>query len=90
MKNMFIGGRWLPAEDGRTLPVVAPADGEAFDRIARGGAAEVDLAVQAARSALDGAWGRLAATERGRLLVRIGQAVLDHHEELAQIEKILT
>lgn len=86
MKNMFIGGRWLPAQDGRTLAVVAPADGEAFDRIARGGAAEVDLAVQAARSALDGPWGRLAASERGRLLVRIGQAVLDHHEELAQIE----
>lgn len=86
MKQMFIGGRWLPAQDGRTLPVVAPADGEAFDAIARGGAAEVDLAVAAARAALDGPWGRLSATERGRLLVKIGEAVLAHADELARLE----
>jgi aldehyde dehydrogenase (NAD+) len=86
MKKMFIGGRWLAERDERTLPVVAPADGESFDRIARGSAHEVDLAVAAARSALGGAWGRLNATERGRLLMKIGQAVLDHHDELSQLE----
>jgi aldehyde dehydrogenase (NAD+) len=86
MKQMFIGGRWLAARDGRTIAVVSPADGEAFDRIARGTAHEVDLAVAAARAALDGPWGRLAATERGRILVKIGEAVLAHEEELAQIE----
>ena len=86
MKNLFIGGRWLPARDGRTLPVVNPSTGETFDQIARGTAHEVDLAVHAARDALDGAWGRLTATERGRLLVRLGTRVLDHHEELAQLE----
>jgi aldehyde dehydrogenase (NAD+) len=86
MKNLFIGGRWLPALDGRSLPVVSPADGEVFDRIARGGAAEVDAAVKAAREALSGPWGRMNATERGRLLQCIGQAVQAHHEELAQLE----
>jgi aldehyde dehydrogenase (NAD+) len=86
MKNMFIGGRWVGARDERTLPVVSPADGEAFDRIARGGAHEVDLAVAAARGALGGAWGRLSATERGRLLMKIGVAVLDHADELARLE----
>jgi aldehyde dehydrogenase (NAD+) len=86
MKKMFIGGRWLAARDERTLPVVAPADGEAFDRIARGSAHEVDLAVAAARAALSGAWGRLSATERGRVLMKIGQAVLDHHDELSRLE----
>ena len=46
---------------GRTdLPVISPEDGESFDSIARGGAHEVDLAVQAARSALGGAWGRMS------------------------------
>ncbi|MFP3519948.1 aldehyde dehydrogenase family protein, partial [Pseudomonas sp. SIMBA_077] len=48
------------------------------------------LAVQAAQRALgdnfDGPWGSLCALERGRLLARLGQAVLEHHEELAQIE----
>ena len=86
MKKMFVGGRWLAARDERTLSVVAPADGETFDRIAAGGAHEVDLAVQAARAALSGPWGRMSATERGRVLMKIGQAVLDDAEELAQLE----
>ena len=86
MKQLFIGGRWMAAQDERTLPVVNPADGETFDQIPRGTAHEVDLAVKAARSALDGAWGRLTATERGRLLIKLGALVLDHHEELAQME----
>ena len=86
MKKMFIGGRWLAARDERSLAVVAPADGETFDRIACGGAHEVDLAVAAARAALDGAWGRMTATERGRVLMKIGNSVLDHADELAQLE----
>jgi aldehyde dehydrogenase (NAD+) len=87
VKKMFIGGRWLAARDERTLPVVAPEDGQVYEQIARGGAHEVDLAVAAARQAVEqGAWGRMTATERGRVLVRIGQAVLDHADELAQIE----
>jgi aldehyde dehydrogenase (NAD+) len=85
-KKMFIGGQWVAARDARTLPVVAPADGAAFDRIARGGAHEIDLAVKAARGALSGAWGRLNATERGRVMIKIGQAILDHHDELSRIE----
>lgn len=86
MKHMSIGGRWFAALDGRTIPVVSPADGEAFEQIPRGGAYEVDLAVAAARAALDGPWGRLNATERGRILMKIGEAVLAHEEELAQLE----
>lgn len=86
MKTMCIGGRWIGARDGRTLPVVSPADGEVFDRIPRGGAHEIDLAVAAARAALDGPWGRLTATERGRILMRIGEAVLAHEDELARLE----
>ncbi|MBO9645742.1 MAG: aldehyde dehydrogenase family protein [Pseudacidovorax sp.] len=86
MRQMFIGGQWIGAGDGRTLPVVSPADGEAFDQIPRGGAREVDMAVQAARAALAGPWGRLNPTDRGRILVRIGEAVARHEEELAQLE----
>ncbi len=86
MKKMFIGGQWVAAQDERSLPVLSPADGEVFEQIARGGAREVDAAVRAARAALSGPWGRLNATERGRVLMKIGQAVQDHAEELAQLE----
>ena len=90
MQQMFIGGRWLPAQDGRTLPVISPADGEAFDQIARGSAPEVDQAVAAARAALEGPWSRLNATERGRILCRIADAVLAHEDELTQVEALDT
>ncbi len=83
---MLIGGRWVAAQDERQLPVVAPADGEVFAHIARGGAAEVDAAVAAARAALAGPWGRMTATERGRLLMKIGGAIADHADELASLE----
>ena len=86
MRSMFIGGRWLASSDGRTLPVADPADGEVFEYVPRGGAQEIDLAVAAARAALDGPWGRMTATERGRLLMRIGQSVSDHADELAGLE----
>jgi aldehyde dehydrogenase (NAD+) len=86
VKKMLIGGQWLAARDERTLPVIAPADGKAFDQIARGGAHEVDRAVQAARTTLDGPWSRLTATERGRLLMKIGRSIAEHAEELAQLE----
>ena len=86
MNRMYIGGKWLTARDEATLPVIAPADGKQFGEIARGRAHEVDLAVKAARSALSGAWGRLSATERGQVMMRISQKVLDNAEPLAQLE----
>jgi len=86
MKKMLIGNQWVGASDGRTLDVVSPSDGKAFDQIARGTPQDVNSAVAAARAALQGPWGQLNATERGRIMTRIGLAVLDHEEELAQLE----
>ena len=83
----LIGGKWSPARDGRTIDMVSPSDGIAFARIARGSAADVDAAVRAARQAFeDGQWGRMNAVERGRLMVKLGQKILDNCEELALLE----
>lgn len=86
MNRMLIGDQWVPARDGETLPVINPSDGQAFAEIARGRAHEVDLAVKAARAAREGAWGKMTATERGRILQKLSQKILDHHAELAQLE----
>ena len=86
MAKMFIGGLWVPSQTGETIPVVSPVDGKAFSSIARGGAYEIDLAVKAAQKARAGAWGKLSGLERGRLMMRIAQKVLDHMDELAAIE----
>ncbi len=86
MAKMIIGGESTGAVSGQTLPVLSPVDGEVFTDIPRGAAADVDLAVAAARAALGGVWGRLSALERGRLMVRLAQKVLDNAEELARLE----
>ncbi|MFN8441293.1 MAG: aldehyde dehydrogenase family protein [Caldilineaceae bacterium] len=84
--KLLIGGQWRSAVNEETIAVVAPADGEVFATIPRGQSEDINLAVAAARRALVGPWGRSTATERGRLLTRLSQKVLDHAEELAQIE----
>jgi aldehyde dehydrogenase (NAD+) len=83
----LIAGKWQPASDGRVLEMIGPSDGLAFASIARGTGADVDAAVAAARHAFEeGAWGRMSAVERGRLLTKLGESILAHHEELAQLE----
>jgi len=83
--GILVAGAWRPAAGG-TIPVVNPSDGQVFTEIGRGLAEDVDRAVAAARAAVDGAWGRMAAVERGRLLMRLSRAVEDAHETLAQLE----
>ena len=86
MAQHFINGQWVDASDGQTLPVIDPSTGEAFDRLARGTAADIDQAVAAARAALNGPWGKLTATERGRILQKMSALILAQTEELARIE----
>ena len=88
--QVFIGGRWRAGDRAETLALEDPSDGSALARIARGSAADIDAAVAAAQASLDpgehGAWGRLTALERGRILLAIGRKVLDNVEMLARLE----
>lgn len=86
MQQHFIGGQWVAAASGDTWPVLDPSTGEEFDRLARGNATDIDRAVAAARRALGGPWGFFTATERGRILSRMGQIILSRAEELAELE----
>ena len=87
MSKNFIDGDWRAAQSGATLQVLEPATGKAYGEIADSGATDVDAAVTAARSAFDtGAWGRTTATERGRLLTRLGELILKNAAELSAIE----
>ena len=86
MQHHFIGGAWVPSQNSETLPVIDPSTGEVFDQLARGNAADIDHAVKAARAALNGPWGRMTATERGRILSRMSALILERHEELSQLE----
>jgi aldehyde dehydrogenase (NAD+) len=81
----LIANRWHDSE-GEPIPVTAPATGQALAWLARGGATEIDAAVAAARAALDGEWGRMTATERGRLMQAFAALVLANEERLAWVE----
>lgn len=84
----FIAGTWQPPLSGETLQLVNPSDGSILCDIARGGAADIAAAVASAEQALAGEWGRTTATERGRVLARIGQLVLENIEHLAELEAL--
>lgn len=83
---IFVGGQWRRPGDSRTIPVENPSTGEEIGAIGRGNAGDVDQAVRSAGIALAGEWGSMAAAERGRVLHRMSQIVLDRAEELALIE----
>lgn len=86
----FIDNTPVPPLDGQTIPVIDPADGQPFDELARGSAHDVDRAVGAAQAAmgphLNGPWAVTSARDRGRLLARWCQAVLQHADTLAELE----
>src|SRR5437588_810205 len=64
---LFIGGRFVDSLSGKTFPAINPATGATICRVAEADAADVDLAVKAARTALEsGPWGRMDAADRGR------------------------
>jgi aldehyde dehydrogenase (NAD+) len=90
--QILIGGRWRACSGGRTLALSNPSDGSELARIARGEAADIDAAVEAAQAALDarsaGAWGMLSATERGRILMKMSALVLEQADALARLEAL--
>ncbi|WP_281973311.1 aldehyde dehydrogenase family protein [Ruegeria faecimaris] len=82
----LFGGAWQRPASQADLPLINPSDGSELCRIARGDAGDIDAAVAAAQKALDGDWGRKSALERGRILTRLGQMVLERVDDLAALE----
>ncbi len=87
-KQLFIDNTWRDAAGGKTIDVVNPATEEVIAEVAAAEQADVDAAVAAARAALDGPWSRLSARERGRLVWRLGEKLLDRADEIARLETL--
>jgi acyl-CoA reductase-like NAD-dependent aldehyde dehydrogenase len=83
-RKMLIGGEWRDAADGRFLTVENPGRREPVAEVPRGGAADVDRAVEAAAAAFP-AWAKVAPRERGRMLSRIAEALEARVEEMARL-----
>ena len=81
-----IGGQDVAAESGVLFDSYNPTTGEKWGVFAAGGREEVSRAVEAAQSALAGAWGQLSPTRRGRLLLRWGDVIREHAQKIAEME----
>ncbi|HKD36212.1 MAG TPA: aldehyde dehydrogenase family protein [Pirellulales bacterium] len=85
----FIGGKWVPAASGKTFETINPATEEVIAQVAEGDAADVDLAVAAARDALEhGPWSKMDARERGRLMFKLADLIEEEFDELAALETL--
>ena len=80
-EQILIGGEWRNTENNETLEVINPSTGELLCKIGRGSSKDVDDAVSAAQDALDGEWGGLSAMERGRVLTKIGEKILEYVDD---------
>jgi len=88
-RQLFIDGKLVDAKAGRTFKTLNPASGETLATVAEGDTMDVDLAVRAARRAFDtGPWGRMTASDRGRIIWRIGDLITEHLEEFAELETL--
>ncbi|HET7045718.1 MAG TPA: aldehyde dehydrogenase family protein [Gaiellaceae bacterium] len=84
--GLFIDGTQAEPASGELREIVEPATGQPLARVAMAGEADVDRAVDAARAALSGDWGRTPPTERSRLLHALADAILANRKELAELE----
>ena len=81
----FIGGEWVAPVDGEYMDNITPVTGEVFCQVARGKAADIELALDAAHKAAP-AWGKTPAAERALILHRIADRIEEHLEEIAVAE----
>jgi 1-pyrroline dehydrogenase len=84
--RMFVGGEFVDAVSGETLPVVNPATGEVIAHVPRAGEEDVDRAVRAAQKAFDEVWFDTTPGERSAMLLKLADRIEEHAEELGRLE----
>jgi (Z)-2-((N-methylformamido)methylene)-5-hydroxybutyrolactone dehydrogenase len=84
----FIDGQAVPPSSGQYIATEDPFTGEVWAEVARGNQADANAAVEAAQRAFSsGPWPELTPSERGRMLWRLGDLIIEHAPRLAEIER---
>ncbi len=87
--KLLIDGKWRDSKSGKTFETINPATEEVIAHVAEGDAADIDLAVKAARKAFDtGPWRKTDARDRGRLMNKLADLIESHIDELAELETL--
>jgi acyl-CoA reductase-like NAD-dependent aldehyde dehydrogenase len=84
--GLFINGEMTEAGSGEPVDLLEPATGEPLAKVGMASEADVDRAVEAARAALEGEWGKTPPNERSRLLHALADALVQNRKELAELE----
>ena len=84
--QLFINGRFVAPRSGKWFDSINPATEEKLTEIAEADGRDVDAAVQAARRAFNGVWGKLPGRERGKYLFRTARLIQERARELAVLE----
>jgi betaine-aldehyde dehydrogenase len=84
--QLFIDGKWVDAESGKTFTTPNPATGATLAEVAEGDKADIDKAVAAARRAFEGKWSKISARDRGRMMYKLAQLIEAKTPELAALE----
>src|SRR4051812_21759585 len=87
-QHLLINNEWRASAAGTTMDVVNPATEEVIAQVPSAAASDLDAAVSAARAALNGPWGKMSARERGRLVRKIGERLLERADEVARLETL--
>ena len=87
-KHLLIDNEWRPAASGRTMEIINPATEEVCATVASADADDLNAAVAAARAALNGPWGTMSARERGRLVRKLGERLLEKADAVARLETL--
>ena len=87
--KLLIDGKWRDSASGKTFETINPATEEVIAQVAEGDAADIDLAVKAARKAFDsGPWRKMDARDRGRLMNKLADLIEENIDELAALETL--
>ncbi|HLE55827.1 MAG TPA: aldehyde dehydrogenase family protein, partial [Rhodothermia bacterium] len=87
MIHHFINNQFVPSVDGKAFDTLNPTTNQPITQVASGAAEDVDRAVKSARKAFDeGPWPRMAAEERSKYLVRIGELIEKHADDIVDSE----
>ena len=86
--DLFIGGKFVKAKNGKSFSTLNPATEEVLSSIAYADKLDIDLAVKSARLAYTKVWSKMPAKERGKYLFRIARILQERSREFAVVETL--
>jgi aldehyde dehydrogenase (NAD+) len=87
-KQLLINNEWRASSSGATMEVLNPATEEVIAAVAAADSADVDAAVEAARAAFNGPWSTMSARERGRLVTKLANRLMERADDVARLETL--